>query len=592
MSKIEGFDRDQLEFTCLDFWVKADSPARVIDRFVDSCVAGKVEFNRDLNRKDMVMGRPFYNDADLMKLYMYGYTNKIKSSRMLEKACENNVEVIWLMKGLRPDFRTIALFRKDNISQITSIFSLFNEFIKEKVTPVADRPLFGGGFYSADGTKVRAVQAKDGCFTASKIDDRIQNDKNQIARYESYLEDMDQEDKNEEGEKPEVPSMGKEEIEKRLEAYKDRLEQHETIRDDIEENGTQVSLYDPDARLMKNHYGGYAPSYNIQGVVASESHLIAGFNTTNNCSDNGLLYKDMADVAENDGREIVEVVADNGYSGEKDLIDCLENGIIPHVFPDKVKDENGNYIPKKSVKVSFPYEPDESMTDEVKASTKPEDIKRCLHAGVVPDCYKDCLSSGEEPEIETVNKLEYSDDDPLGIDAMSEEEKKALAAEGYFVRDLETDRVYCPQGCILRKKSNKKNGVVRYCNKEGCKRCQCQCFTPSRTTRWKEVDFSRNCRIKGCGKGKDSPKGTKAKKIGEEKRVLLTFTPDRAKLDKRKCLSEHPFGTIKRYMLGDHFLLRGLEKVTAETALIMTGYNLKRLLNIVPASIILERVFA
>lgn len=582
MSYIEGFDRNQLEFSSPDDWIEADSVARVIDAFVDRCVTGKISFYRDENGKDKNMGRPFYRDSDLIKLYIYGYAHKVKSSRMLARECRLNIELRWLVRGLRPDFRTIALFRQMNTEQITEVFHLFNDFIRDEVSDAYGSKLLGGGYFSVDGSKIRANQAKDSCYTASKIDDRITNDKNQIARYKAYLEDMDNADRNEEESKEKEIRMDRKEVEKRISDYEKRLEQHEEIRKKVEETGEQVAMNDPDSRLMKNHYGGFNPSYNIQTAVDSESHLIADFDATNRCTDHGLLASTLEGVKNDDDRDIIEAVADNGYNSEEDLAKCLENGIIPHVFPEKIKDESGNRIPKKSVTISFPYEPDAEITDEVKASVKSEDITKCLHAGVIPDCYSKVLSTGEKLDVKTVNEHEYSNEDPLGIDSMSDEERIALASQGYFVRDIANDKVFCPQGMILRRKSQKKCGDVRYCNKLACKNCNCQCFNASRTTRWKEVDFSQNCRIKGPGVGVN-----RGRKIGQKKRVYLTFTPDMTKLDNRKCLSEHPFGTIKRYRLGDHFLLKGLNKVKAEAALLLLGYNLKRLLTLVPSSVIL-----
>lgn len=182
-------------------------------------------------------------------------------------------------------------------------------------------------------------------------------------------------------------------------------------------------------------------------------------------------------------------------------------------------------------------------------------------------------------------------DDPMSVDSMNDGEMVELARRGYFVRDIKHDKVICPAGQILRRKSEKKSGAVRYCNKLACSNCafRDQCFSKTKTTKWKEIDFSKGSRVnkaKFRNDGVDAPiaepgKGKKeTKRVYNPPKVSFHFKPDVDKLEKRKCLSEHPFGTIKRYMNGDHFLLKGLSKVCAEAKLLALGYNFKRLISI------------
>lgn len=571
MSYLVGEDREQYEFSCLDMWVAEDSIVRLIDAFVLKAVISSGKF-----KENLVMGRPSYSPRHLMNLYIYGYANKIKSSRQLAKACKTNIEVMWLMEGLRPDFRTISDFRKNNKEAITSVLKLFENFCKEVINKECSSDLFvGSEFFSVDGTKIRAVQSKDGCFSANKIDDRIKNDKARIAQMESYLKEMDKVDgeEEEEGNVLANTSLSKGEVEKRLDNYLERLEKHEKIRGEIEKSGTQYSEYDPDARLMKNHYGGCNPSYNVQTSVDNKHHLITSIDATNKCTDHGLLNSAADKINEgNEGERIIELVADSGYEDVDDIATCLENGVVPHVI---LRKESNGEGAKRSVDISYPYEP-ERISDEKKASLNKEDIKDCLRAGVVPDCYEKYLEVSDK-NFKYEYEYEYRDEDEFGIDKMSDEEKRNLALQGYFVRDLVADKVFCPAGEILRRKSKKKNECIRYCNKLACKNCKMKCYSESKTTRWKEIDFGPYVRIKG-----DGYKNRKGKKIvGRKQRVVFKFTSDLNKTKERKCLSEHPFGTIKRYMLGDHFLLRGLDKVKAECALLALGYNLKRVSNLI-----------
>ena len=167
--------------------------------------------------------------------------------------------------------------------------------------------------------------------------------------------------------------------------------------------------------------------------------------------------------------------------------------------------------------------------------------------------------------------------------ARSEEEMLNKAREEYFVRDMETNRVYCPLGNILRQKSEKKDGSIRYYNKLACANCPEKCTK----SKFKETDFPTGATVIECrniekqkpedqGEVKEKPKRIKKTKQA----VIFKFKPDRKKLDNRKCLSEHPFGTIKRALEGSYFLLKGKKKVSGEIALFCMAYNLKRAINI------------
>ena len=161
------------------------------------------------------------------------------------------------------------------------------------------------------------------------------------------------------------------------------------------------------------------------------------------------------------------------------------------------------------------------------------------------------------------------------------------AKEGYFVRDPERNLVYCPGGEILRQKSIKKNGYIRYANKNACKHCRNRNKCYKGKGEWKEIDFNKDQLIKPCkdwmkAEGKKSEEAKAGGKWHYEKRKIVKFflRPDKEKMSQRKCLSEHPFGTIKRAMGASYFLLRGIRKVAGEFALFCLGYNLERAKNL------------
>lgn len=569
MGTIVGTDRNQIEFTSLDMLVKEDSVARIIDLFIENVVMEDETIHSAFTVKNT--GRPKYPDSSMLKLYIYGYLKGIRSSRKLEEACEVNVEVKWLMNSLHPDFRTISDFRKDNIDQIVRSFRLFNDFCRNVAIDEEGNVVYGDT-RAVDGTKIRANQSKDKVYTANKIDDRIEHAEMRINQFAGYLDALDQNDRLDDGgSKLAVNIPDRATVERKLEFYKRHLEELKDTKTKVEQSGSQYSETDRDARLMKNHYGGYNASYNVQAAVDSNSHMIENFVATNDSTDHGKLYDSVKDLP-----GVTNAIADNGYNQKEDLADCLEGGIIPNVFPN-TKKVDGAKVAGSTIDVSFVYE-ENGITEEEKASSEPDVIRKCLRAGVVPEVYKDQLElkpEGERFEIER----EY--EDATGdeyVDDLSDEEKIALAATGYFVRDLKADKVYCPRGVILRRKSVKKDGSVRYCNKLRCGKCSCQCFKESRTTRWKEVDFKNGQRLKPSS---GSSPSTRRKVKSETKKVVFTFYPDQGKLDRRKCLSEHPFGTIKRYQNGDHFLLRTLDKIKGEVALMFLGYNIKRLCSLV-----------
>ena len=603
-------DRDQVNINTLDSMVAWDSMARVIDCFIDHLDMGEMGFTK---AEACYEGRPCYDPQSLLKLFCYGNQNDIRSSRKLARACEVNIEVRWMLGGLEPDFRTISDFRKDNVDNLKKVFKEFNRRITVDLET---------GFVSIDGSKFKAVNSKDANFTIMKLDDRIKWLDNHTQEYLRLIEIADEEE-NAEG------TLTKEELEEKLQEAQERLEKYQGYRAIMErDNLTQISLTDAEARLMKSK-NGMDVSFNVQTAVDSETHLIMNFEVTNNVTDHGMLAPTAEALKQEIGDKILDAVADKGYEKNEDMVACLENGVIPHVILDTGKD---------SYELEMPFENAEELHPE---STNSDELKKCLHAGSIPEAYKDVL---EDIEVVEVRRMIEDENAPEVKSAYgSEEEMKARAAEGYFVRDPERDLVYCPGENTLRRKCIKSNGATRYANKHACFNCpfRNKCVTDKGITRWKEIDFGKDRlerkakwwteedtekstardhektievdpdgpatkeaeevdsqmtsdaekEAKHASNKKDSLKQQKPKRhFGKVRLVRVKLKPDRKKMDQRKCLSEHPFGTIKRTMGAAYFLLKGKRKTTGEFALFSMGYNMKRAYNIWGFSALMQKV--
>jgi len=546
------FDRNQLMMTSFDALIDSNSVARIIDCFIDHVDLKSMGFSNTVPSND---GRPCYPASCYAKLYLYGYRKDIRSSRKLEAACKVNIEVMWLMEGLTPDFRSISDFRKNNSSCLRK---LFKEFVKRVTVDIKT------GVVSVDGSKFKAWNSKDRNFTILKLDDRIKWLEQHTEEYLRQLEIYDEEELKE-GE------LTQSELEEKLQKTQERLELYKSYREYMEkERLSQISLTDPDCRLMKNK-NGMDTSYNIQTAIDSETHLMLDYQTTNQATDHGLMASTTEDIKQNKTGEIINVISDKGYLQEEDMVECLEKGIIPNVILPKGED---------TYELKIDYE--ESEYDPT--STEPDALRKTLHAGDIPEVYKSVIDKVVVKEV----RYFVADENEVQLKSpyLTEEEMIARAAEGYFVRDPEADKVYCPTGTVLRRKSIKANGETRYANRTECKKCPYRNQCASARMQWKEIDFSKDTLEKRAKwwnpeDPDDDPKGRgrKAKRKGhyeKKKVVIITFRPNKQLTQLRQRTSEHPFGTIKRWHHSGYFLVKGKQKVDGEFALFGIGYNLSR----------------
>lgn len=343
MRYIKGEDRNQAVLfpESLDDYVSEDNPARFIEAFVDGLDMANLQFTHS-ETKDT--GRKPYDPKDILKLYLYGYMNKVRSSRLLEKLTHQNLEVIWLLKKLKPDFKTIADFRKDNGNAIKNVF-------REFVLICRQLGVIGGGLVAIDGSKFRAQNSKEKNLSKNQVKVLLDKAEKEVNH---YLGRLDRNDRND----PETSALAPAEIKERIKLLKESMETFRGYLEEMESTGDkQISTTDPDSRLMMNH-GTREVSYNVQIAVDSESKLIVANDVCNDGNDLnqlhrlGLLAKDTLEA------EMLEIVADAGYYNPRLIKICHDNKINCYVAkPDlSMRDKRGTYpVSKFEYKQSGDY---------------------------------------------------------------------------------------------------------------------------------------------------------------------------------------------------------------------------------------------
>jgi transposase len=466
MDHIQGTDRDQLTLfpEALDDYIAQDNPVRFIDAFVDSLDLQSLGFAHALPPET---GRPPYHPGTLLKLYVYGYLNRIRSSRLLEKEAGRNLELVWLLGKLTPDFKTIADFRKDNRKAIRQVCRAF-------VLLCRDLNLFGGELVAIDGSKFKASNNRSRNLTQRQLKRQL---KDLDLKIDTYLRDLDDSDACE----PDTPKLTTQELREKIDALKARRGQLLDLSQQMEDAGlTQISLTDPDSRSMPAGGGQVTDvSYNVQIVVDGKHKLIVDHDVTNEPTDRNLLHPMALRAQEVLGVDHLDVVADMGYANGQQVKACLEAGITPYL---PQANTSANSALGLFGKQDFHYDPT-------------QDGYLCP-AGEVLTYHFETQESGRHYRV-------YS-----------------TSACG---------------SCPLKPRCTRSRGNRRI-------------------TRW--VDEA----------------------ILEDMAERVRAHPEKIKL--RKCLVEHPFGTIKRHWNQGFFLTRGLSKVRAEIDLTVLAYNIQRVVKI------------
>ena len=311
---VEGIDRSQSSLfpAHLEDYVAEDNPVWAVDAFVEGLDLGKLGFGRV---EPLEKGRPCYHPATLLKIYIFGYLNRIPSSRRLERECQRNIELIWLTGQLTPDFKTIADFRKDNGKAIREVCRTFVALCREL-------DLLSVASVAIDGSKFKAVNARDKNFTEAKMRRRFERIEESVARYLSQLETADLRGDA-------VPEAKVARLKDKLAKLKQEVARLTAIKEEMmQSEDKQVSLTDPDARSMATSGKDTGiVGYNVQTAVDTKHHLIVAHEVTNIGTDRHQL-SNMAEQARTEmGVETLDAVADRGYYASEEIRACEEAGI-------------------------------------------------------------------------------------------------------------------------------------------------------------------------------------------------------------------------------------------------------------------------
>lgn len=445
----------------VDDYVDGSSMVRFIDEFVRTLPMEPMGFERV---RPAATGRPGYDPRMMLSLWIYGYVNGLTSSRKLERESGRNVEVMWLMEMLRPDFKTICDFRKDHKKALTGVFRSFTELCRSE-------GFVSGELVAIDGSKFRAVNSSDHNYTETKLA-RLQEQLEK--KIEHYLEQTEVNDAVEVGQ--EQATITTEQMREKLARLRERKADYDVLVNALLESGaTQISTTDPESRSMKMRSGTNV-CYNAQTAVDAQNKLIVVAQVTNEVTDQNQLSTVACEAKRVLGVEQLTVVADKGYSNSVELQRCDDAGIT-------------TFVP--------------------------------------------------QPEWRRNDKAgRFSKED--------------------FRYDSDTDIYTCPANSTLtyRFESKQKRRMVRYYMSEDCGTCALRdaCIGP----------HSKRRRL---ARRADEQAITNAARRAAERPDLSVA---------RKALVEHPFGTIKRWINGGYFLLKGLEGVRAEFSLAALAYNMKR----------------
>ena len=423
MKYIIGQDREQLNIfpVSLDESISRDNEVRIIDLFIESIDVKGFGFKVDYGEN----GRPAYHPADLLKLYIYGYLNKVRSSRDLEKEGKRNIEVMWLLKGLKPDHNTISNFRRDNPEPIRKVFNATvqtGKYFK----------LIGGKLLAGDGTKLRAQNSKKNNFNQNKIERHIEYIDRKIEEYSELLAKADGD---------------KETVIKKIEKHQKRKEKYEQIAEQLTESGQeQISTSDTDSRQIMIRNGITEVAYNIQTTVDSDNNLLIDYKVTNN-NDTKAMSEMAGRAAEIVGNNDFTVLYDKGYHNGCELKAVQEMGIETLVaIPDA-----GSCAPDENYNVSnFIYDKERDfytcpqgqiLTTNGrwynKSKKKNRDVVQIRHY-TTKNCkncpeMKNCTKSSEGRIIERSEYAEYTEQNKKNMEAKKDiyQRRQAIVEHPY-----------------------------------------------------------------------------------------------------------------------------------------------------------------
>jgi transposase len=319
MDYIRGVNREQVMLfpDSVEEYITADNPVRFIDAFVASLDLGQLGFMRP---QPAETGRPAYDPADLLRLYLYGYLNRVRSSRMLERETKVNIEVMWLLGKLMPDFKTIADFRRDNLAALKQVCREFTLLCRKL-------KLFGGELVAIDGSKFKAVNGRRRNFSEVRLTKAIKAMDEKISSYLRSLDEADAADPD-----PDEPPANAAELREKIKTLQERKAKYQALHEGLKESGAkQVSLTDKDARSMVTHHNSTDVCYNVQTAVDEQHQLIVEHEVTNDPTDHAHLAEIALRAKETLGVEQLEVVADMGYYDGAEVKQCAAAGITTYI---------------------------------------------------------------------------------------------------------------------------------------------------------------------------------------------------------------------------------------------------------------------
>lgn len=325
----KGNDRDQLTIVpmCLDDMLPEDAEVRALEVIVDKMDIRSMGFTYS---KTKSTGRLPYDPVDMFKIYAYSYFNGIRSSRKIDRECYRNIELMWLIGDIRPDFKTIADFRKDNKVQIKAAFQKFSMIC-------AGLGLIGKEIIAVDGSKFRASNSRLRYHSEKKIAEKIKHHAEKAEQYMKLLDTCDQEEGNR-------PQLSRDEIIAKIDKINDRLVELSLLKEDVMRNGTKYET-DPDSRMMKANNQGADICHNVQIAVDDKNHMVVAVDVTSQPVDKEQLYNIASQAKDNLQVEEITVIADKGYYSAKQFEMCEQNGIRPIVAEANQTHhvENGEY---------------------------------------------------------------------------------------------------------------------------------------------------------------------------------------------------------------------------------------------------------
>jgi transposase len=343
MSFLRGTNRSQVQLLppSIDDYVAPNAAVRFIDAYIEGLDLGSLGFTR---AELKTMGRPAYHPRDLVKLYVYGYLQGIRSSRKLEAEATRNLEVIWLLGGLRPDFKTIADFRKDNRAAFQPLFRNFNLLCRRA-------GLFGAELMAIDGSRFKAVNSLDHNYSAKRLQELVAAVQ---ARIEDYLFELEQADTP--GEQ-ELAGPSQQELEEKIARLKESKGQYEERLKQLEDHAeAEISVVDPDSRKMTGKQNTYLIGYNVQVAVDAKHHLIVAQEVVQQSNDRAQLAPMAMAAKEALQTEQIQVVADKGYHEANQLEACEKAGIQTYVLAQGTTSGQGKDGQQIFAKEQFRYD--------------------------------------------------------------------------------------------------------------------------------------------------------------------------------------------------------------------------------------------